>query len=849
MRPGCPTPSTDAPVRSRLPDQPGPHYLIRTTRPAPVRPHRPLALCLALVLAATGCAGDASTGLIASDGPGALDGELRVRRWSDARAWPTGRVPAAGDTVVIPAGTLMRLDVSPPALAGLDIQGVVEFDRDADLTLSTGFIRIEGALRIGTLQAPYTKRATITLTGPTTGDAIPGMGTRVIGVFPGGELTIIGETRTAWTRLDATTLPGARTLTTSDDIDWRVGDRIVVAPSGFEPTQAEQRRITAVSGRTVTLETGLQHPHYGDVQQIAGRTVDERAEVGLLTRNIRIQGAGTGVIDGVPVSTDGIGGHIMILAGAKAAVQGVELANMGQRGKLGHYPIHWHLAGAVPQQFIRNSSIWRSNNRCVTVHGTRQLEVRDNVCYDHLGHGYFLEDGAETGNALHHNLGVLSRRPAVADRLLPSDDRPATFWVTNPDNSLIGNAAAGSDAFGFWYALPDVPRGFSAGQPDRPTRTPLLAFTNNVAHSNRQTGLHVDDGPLADGTTTVTSYQPRAVPTQVGSAVVPAYFMGFTAYKNSGRGVWLRGRDHYLSGAVLADNHIGATFASAMSYLTSSLVAGRTANNVTTRDLYRGFEFYDGPVGARDVTFAGFGGSGLIPWSALGFNRNGGSGNAFALSTLNGAHNLTFVESNALYIETPVRTKDGDKAAVFQDLTGSVTGTAGRWVTANTPFLTTADCTLRGAWNAQICPGPYLRAVVEGSGTTTPIVPVDIVRDGGATERFVGSGTSTSLVIFAAMPARRYDLTLGQVPTTLTLRLHEARAGEWLLFSVGLPERPVSVLSGSTAVPEVATAALVAAGSTMAFAWDAGQQRLHVKVLVTSPSSSTQGLVTVRVRP
>jgi hypothetical protein len=57
------------------------------------------------------------------------------------------------------------------------------------------------------------------------------------------------------------------------------------------------------------------------------------------------------------------------------------------------------------------------------------------------------------------------------------------------------------------------------------------------------------------------------------------------------------------------------------------------------------------------------------------------------------------------------------------------------------------------------------------------------------------------------------------------------------------------VLSGSTALPEVATAALVAAGSTMAFAWDAGQQRLHVKVLVTSPSTSTQGSVTVRVRP
>jgi hypothetical protein len=158
----------------------------------------------------------------------------------------------------------------------------------------------------------------------------------------------------------------------------------------------------------LTLDQPLQYPHYGEIQQIAGRAVDERAEVGLLSRNITIQGAGT-LIDGVPTAPDGIGGHIMILAGATAKVQGVELVNMGQRGQLGHYPIHWHLAGAVPGQYIRNSVIWRSNNRCVTVHGTRELSVEGNVCYDHLGHGYFLEEGAETGNRLFGNLGLLSR--------------------------------------------------------------------------------------------------------------------------------------------------------------------------------------------------------------------------------------------------------------------------------------------------------------------------------------------------------------------------------------------------------------------------------------------------------
>ena len=848
-------PGTPDPVNGRSPPSPPrvrsgcTSFFGRLARRT-VRLHPLLVLLIATGLAVSGCAvTEEMTGPIADDGPGSVDGMLQVRRWSSAASWPAGRVPRTGDTVLVPAGTLMQLDVSPPALAGLEIRGVVEFDRGKDLTLSTGWIRIDGALRIGTAEAPYTKRAVITLTGPSSGDALPGMGTRVIGVFPGGELTIAGETRTAWTRLDASTATGGRTLMVREPVEWRVGDRVVIAPSGFDPTQAEQRRISAISGRTITLETGLQHPHYGELQQIAGRTVDERAEVGLLTRNIRIQGAGTATVDGAPVSADGIGGHIMILAGGTASVQGVELVNMGQRGKLGHYPIHWHLAGDVPNQFIRNSTIWRSNNRCVTVHGTRQLEVRDNVCYDHLGHGYFLEDGIETRNVLRDNLGVLSRRPADADRLLPSDARPATFWITNPDNSLVGNVAGGSDGFGFWYALPDNPRGFSAGLPDRPNRTPLWEFADNVAHSNRHNGLHVDDAPLPDGTTVATAYLPRAVPTQPSSASVPAYFTGLVAYKNSDRGVWLRGRGHYVTGAVLADNGIGATFASTTSYLTGSLVVGPSANTVTTTPLYRGFEFYDGPVGARDVTFVGFDGTGPIPWSALGFNRHGGEGNEFSLSTLNAAQDLTFLRSTTVYVEPPKAAKDGDRAAVFQDLSGSVTGTAGQWVTANTPLLTTAACTLRAAWNARICPGPYLRAYVEGSGVASAIVPVDVVRDGTATERFSGSGDLPSLIVLAAMPGRRYDLTLGQVPTTLTLRLQEARAGESLLFSVGLPERPVSVSSGSSAVPEVATPTLVADGSAMTFAWDAAQRRLHVKVLVTSPTTTTQGQVTIRVRP
>ena len=96
---------------------------------------------------------------------------------------------------------------------------------------------------------------------------------------------------------------------------------------------------------------------------------------------------------------------------------------MGQKATLARYPLHWHLSQASRRPYLRtrNSSIWKTNSRCVTIHGTDGLRIEDNVCYDHLGHGYFMEDGAESGNHLERNLGLVPT-PTTADRLLPSDD-------------------------------------------------------------------------------------------------------------------------------------------------------------------------------------------------------------------------------------------------------------------------------------------------------------------------------------------------------------------------------------------------------------------------------------------
>ena len=138
-------------------------------------------------------------------------------------------------------------------------------------------------------------------------------------------------------------------------------------------------------------------------------------------------------------------------------IQGVELTKMGQRGIKGRYPIHWHMAKETnPEKtYVKDNSIHHVFQRCVTVHGTHNVNVANNVAYHTYGHCYFVEDGGEKNNTFHHNLGLLTQRmtPSISDRngTIPSDRLPATFWITSPLTVMTQNSAAGSDGMGIWY--------------------------------------------------------------------------------------------------------------------------------------------------------------------------------------------------------------------------------------------------------------------------------------------------------------------------------------------------------------------------------------------------------------
>lgn len=764
--------------------------------------------------------------------------------WSNPSAWASGKVPVAGDEVVIPAGKIVTLDVSPPALKSLKIEGGLKFD-NKDLELTAGWIMVHGGqFQIGAQDFPFSKKATITLTGTDTGADNMNMGEKFLGAMNGGQIDFHGQNVKSWTRLTATAAKDATTITVEDATDWKVGDRIAIASTDYASSQAEEAAITAINGKTLTLDKPLKYMHFGVTQTYAARTLESRAEVALLNRNIVIRGEETS-------SKDGFGGHVMMMDTAKARFSNVEFTRLGQMGKLKRYPVHYHMQGDAGEgSYVRNSAWHHNFNRALTIHSTGKLLIQDNTAFDTVGHTYFLEDGGEVGNTLEGNLGFLTRCTLqkdqngnqkacyslnAGDTLLPSDKRPATFWITNPANTFRNNVAAGSDSIGFWFALPKQPTGPSATDTRfntmYPRRTPLTEFKGNIAHSNGDTGLHVDDGPKADNNTEVTSYEARANPTppaqgQKDSAVVPVVFQDFTAYRNRTRGVWLRGGHHTLRGAILADNGIGATFASHQTFLEDSVVIGETPNlgnaphwekkGLDGRSLpypygdsieygskhpIRGFEFYDGEVGAKNVTFVNFQPNALRGASALSYLRF----TAFHVDTNNSAEGLKFENANRVYFDrrldnagNPVELSapnddgmDGYRSAVFVDKDGSVTGSSGRSVVVDNPFLIDGNCTgLNVDWQARVCNNQYGRfAFRNEDDNRAEISPVTVTRLEGANPQHKLWGTpndnANSNFESRVIVGRNIKLEVnGALPNRFKVSMYDRNTGDWLRLSI-----------------------------------------------------------------
>jgi hypothetical protein len=438
--------------------------------------------------------------------------------WSAGSTWAGGKLPAAGDRVLVKAGHRVVYDVASDAvIRGVTVSGVLTFAPDRDTRLNTGLIVIrpgdeyteEGfdceahvetpdpntprpAMEVGTQDLPIAKSAVIRL------HFVPGMNKESCPaiVCCAGRWDSHGRplSRT-WVKLGATAKPGDTAVTLAESVTgWKTGDRVILTGTRThgpvkDRSTTEERVVVAVDGAKLTLDQPLAMDHLGDGEF--------RGEVANLSRNVVVESA----------DPEGERAHTMFHRGSAGSLTYTEFRHLGKKNVLGRYALHFHLCGDTMRgSSVVGNSIWDSHNRWLTIHGTQYLVARDNVGYKSVGHGYFLEDGTEVYNVLDRNLAV----GAVPGKRLPKQvlgfdaNEGAGFWWASSLNSFTRNVAAECGLYGFRYEATQgsaLKLTFPIRQPDgtrKPTdiRTlPFVRFDDNEVHTSRGLyGVNLGEG-------------------------------------------------------------------------------------------------------------------------------------------------------------------------------------------------------------------------------------------------------------------------------------------------------------------------------------------------------------------
>jgi parallel beta-helix repeat protein len=468
-------------------------------------------------------------------------------RWSEPATWG-GVMPTAGAAVVIPVGKTVILDTQTTALKGLTIEGTLVADPDVDIGITSDYVFVKGGrLQIGSASQPYLRNATITLTGSSVADnpATAGFGNKVLAMM-GGTMEMHGRPVAAsWTKLDGGDVAaGARTIRLASAPGWKPGDQIVIATSNLNQGDYSLATIESINGNVVNLREPTRFRHFGEKRQVGDIAVDVRAEVGLLTQNIVVQGDSAS-------QASNIGGHAMLMAGGSGPTT-VQMANvlfqrMGQLNNLGRYPLHFHLMGnACSNCYVRNATIRDSIQRGIVLHDTSNLTVAGNVVFNTVGHNIVIETETTKGNLLEGNLALVNREPSPAHTeptlFTQNDQNPANFWIRGAENAVIGNASAGSQANGFIYDTPG-PGNFN--------------FRGNVVHAamSQESKLRPGDFDTTAGVMIAVGGRPAGVKDQLLDTLayhnahglwaeeseVPFVFDRFIVAENSVNGVQNRG--------------------------------------------------------------------------------------------------------------------------------------------------------------------------------------------------------------------------------------------------------------------------------------------------------------------
>ncbi|XP_067947416.1 fibrocystin-L-like [Watersipora subatra] len=420
------------------------------------------------------------------------------------------------------------LDTQPARINKLYIYGVLEFEpakingEYLDFTLSaTHILLFGGRLFVGWEDNPMKGNVEIVLRGDWSTEEQylpfggPTVGAKAIGVF--GSLDIHGMNRSIyWTRLSQEASVGSAEITVVDSVDWVTGDEIVISTSGLSAWESEVRKITAVSSdrQTLTLNTSLNYKHTALKYRYEGYNLDMSAEVGLLSRNVKVRGEAHS-----DLQKQSFGGRILVsdyFDGTQqwtgyARISDTEFYHMGQEGYINYEDPRFSLSflntgpvSEIKPSYIKQNSFKDSFNTAIGVIDADGIIVEDNIIHGTVDAGIRIKS---TNSTLRRNLVTFTQARACYQERMESDSffyhgsievLPCSTGVTLTDNAVAGSERSGYSIAGYSCESADlwsgnVAHGTLSGVvilPEYPAPTPCVKVSGFTVYHTFDYGIY-----------------------------------------------------------------------------------------------------------------------------------------------------------------------------------------------------------------------------------------------------------------------------------------------------------------------------------------------------------------------
>ncbi len=162
---------------------------------------------------------------------------------------------------------------------------------------------------------------------------------------------------------------------------WGPGSELVLTTNTH--FSADYQHVTVHSSDpstgVLTLTDGLTYDFENPLSTMANDPM-QAIEVAQLDRRVVFEAD-------VAPDDDEIGGHLIFYhtPDVYQHLEGVDIRNFGQAGRLGRYPVHFHVCESTPS-LVKKNVVRQSNQRCYVIHGSQNVTLEENISFDTFGH-------------------------------------------------------------------------------------------------------------------------------------------------------------------------------------------------------------------------------------------------------------------------------------------------------------------------------------------------------------------------------------------------------------------------------------------------------------------------------